>query len=150
MVVVLGACGGESSSSSGTSPSSSATKSGSSEGESGTASDSVLIERTGGIAGVQDTLRVTEAGQAKVTTKDGSIPCKVPPGMLDRLRDLDLSAIDAAPTPDNPMADGFEYTVQIGDEKAAGAEGDSGPRADLVDAAAAVLAVCTQQVPGAY
>jgi hypothetical protein len=58
--------------------------------------------------------------------------------------------MEAAPTPDNSMADGFEYTVQIGEDKATGAEGDSGPRADLVDAAAAVLTVCTQQLPGAY
>jgi hypothetical protein len=40
------------------------------------------------------------------------------------------------------LADGFNYAVRTGDGSAAASQGDDGRRAELVDAAAAVIASC--------
>jgi hypothetical protein len=110
----------------------------------------VEIVRTGGIGGVRDTVKITSDGGARVTTKDGrSRGCEPPAKALARLRGIDLAAVAAAPTAAPRLADGFNYAVRIGDERAAAGEGDEdGRRADQVDAAAAVLTSCLQAQSG--
>lgn len=144
LLLALAACGGESST---------ATRSTGSRGGTATSSGGTAVAmevvRTGGIAGVRDVLRIKANGLGTLTDKNGSTSsCRLTDQALDRLRAVDLSDVSAAPTDAPAMADGFNYAVRVGDERASGAEGDDGRRADLVDAAAAVLTSCIQQQSG--
>ncbi|MGZ4631580.1 MAG: hypothetical protein ACXV2G_02845 [Actinomycetes bacterium] len=136
----LTACGGQSSTTTSTGQSRQ-TAPGSTRSPDGAALE---VVRTGGFAGVRDTLEVDARGRARVTTRDGrGRDCRPPGAALARLRALDLTAVAAAPTAAPRVADGFTYTVRIGARRASAGEGDQdGRRAALVAAAAAVLTSC--------
>jgi hypothetical protein len=115
---------------------------------SGKSSDSaptraMVVVRTGGIAGVLDMVRIAADGTASITSKTGKSRACTPSGKaLDRLRAIDLSAL-ATTSPRPGMADGFNYSVKSGSASATAGEGDDDSRrAELVDAAAAVVASC--------
>lgn len=101
------------------------------------------VTRTGGIAGVTDMVRIAADGSASITSKTGeSRACTPSNTALDRLRAIDLAAVQA--TMSSPgMADGFNYSVKSGSASAQASEGDDDSRrAELVGAAAAVVASC--------
>jgi hypothetical protein len=107
------------------------------------ASATVVI-RSGGIAGVRDMVRIAADGTAHVTTRKGTTrACTPSAASLDRLAAIDLAALKAIPSKPSQMADGFIYSVQTDDTSASASEGDDNSRrADLVDAAAAVIGSC--------
>jgi hypothetical protein len=139
-VLGLSACGGESATSGDAGTSSS------SPSASGTAStaSALVVVRTGGIAGVRDTVRLAADGTGRITSKSGQQrDCSPPVKDIDRLRAIDLAAVAATPTKAPQLADGFNYSVKSGSTTAQASEGDDdGRRAELVDAAAAVVASC--------
>jgi hypothetical protein len=103
----------------------------------------MVVVRTGGFAGVRDLMRVAADGTARITVKTGDTrACTPSTASLDRLRAIDLGGLNASPTKQSQMADGFNYSVKTGDGSAAASEGDDGRRAEFVDAAAAVIASC--------
>ena len=103
----------------------------------------LVVVRGGGLAGFRDTVRVPPDGRAIVTRRTGSArTCKPDPAAVERLIRLDLAAVGPAPRPSTPVADAFSYTVTVGHESATAAEGEHGRRAEMVDAAAAVVASC--------
>jgi hypothetical protein len=103
----------------------------------------MVVVRTGGFAGVRDLMRVAADGTARITVKTGDTRnCTPSTGWLHRLRAIDLAALKATPTKLSQLADGFNYSVKTGDGSATASEGDDGPRAEFVDAAAAVIASC--------
>jgi hypothetical protein len=115
---------------------------------SGTSSDNapttaMVVVRTGGIAGVLDMVRIAADGTASITSKTAKSRACTPSGKdLDRLRAIDLSGL-ATTSPPPGMADGFNYSVKSGSTSATASEGDDDSRrAELVDAAAAVVASC--------
>jgi hypothetical protein len=132
--LLLTACGGSDTTSTATT---------SSKPTSGATSSAIVIVRTGGIAGVLDTVRVAADGSAQLTSKTGkSRACTPSAASLDRLRAIDLSAVGTA-SKRPQMADGFNYSVKSGAASATAGEGDDDSRrAELVDAAAAVIATC--------
>jgi hypothetical protein len=104
----------------------------------------IVVLRTGGIAGVHDMVAIAADGTAHLTSKTRtSRNCTPSAAAVARLRALDLSAMPA-PTMRPGMADMFSYSVQVGAKRAVASEGGgaTGRPADLVDAAAAVLASC--------
>jgi hypothetical protein len=102
-----------------------------------------VVVRTGGFVGVRDLMRVAADGTARITVKTGDTRnCTPSTTSLDRLRAIDLAALKATPTQMSQLADGFNYSVKTGHGSAAASEGDDGPRAEFVDAAAAVIASC--------
>jgi len=103
-----------------------------------------VVVRTGGIAGVLDMVRIEADRSAELTSKTGkSRTCTPSAASLDRLRGIDLSAVGATPSKPPQMADGFNYSVKSGDASATASEGDDDSRrAELVNAAAAVIATC--------
>jgi hypothetical protein len=108
-----------------------------------TGTPAMVVVRTGGFAGVRDLMRVAADGTARITVKTGDTrDCTPSTASLDRLRAIDLAALNATPTKMSQMADGFNYSVKTGDGSAAAGEGDDGRRAEFVDAAAAVIASC--------
>jgi hypothetical protein len=142
LTFAIAGCGSSSSTTAGAAPSTTPA--------SGAAGAAVEIVRTGGVAGVRDTVTVDADGSARVTTKEGrSRGCQPPRKALDRLNAIDLAAVAAAPTAAPQVADGFNYAVQVGGERASAGEGDKDSRrADLVDAAAAVLTSCLEGQSG--
>ena len=103
----------------------------------------MVVVRTGGFAGVRDLMRVAKDGTARITVKTGDTrACTPSTASLERLRAIDLTALNASPTKQSQMADGFNYSVKTGDGSAAASEGDDGRRAEFVDAAAAAIASC--------
>lgn len=120
----------------------------------GTTGTTVEIVRTGGIAGVRDIVKIAPDGNARVTTRDGrGRVCHPAAKALSRLRALDLAAAAAEPSTAGQMADGFNYSVRIGHQRASASEGDKGGRrVDIVNAAAAVLTSCLagSSVPRSY
>lgn len=109
----------------------------------------VEVVRSGGIAGVRDTLRIAPDGTARLTTRDGSTSrCRPGGEALGRLRGIDLATVAPEPSPGTVVADGFSYAVRVGDARASASDGDEGRRADLVDAAAAVLTSCLTRQSG--
>jgi hypothetical protein len=104
----------------------------------------MVVVRTGGIAGVVDMVRIAADGSARITSKTGrNRSCQPPAESLDRLRAIDLAGVRAIASTPPQMADGFTYSVTSGGARATASEGDdSGRRAELVDAAAAVVAAC--------
>lgn len=103
----------------------------------------LVVVRSGGLAGVQDTLRVGADERARLTDRRGATrACRPDPAAVRRLHAVDLAAVPA-PTGPPVVADGFTYSVTVGDARATVREGDvDGRRAELVDAAAAVMASC--------
>ncbi|MDQ1621254.1 MAG: hypothetical protein QOE19_3823 [Actinomycetota bacterium] len=144
LTFAIAGCGSSSSTTAGAAPSTTPAPA------SGATGAAVEIVRTGGVAGVRDTVTVDADGSARVTTKEGrSRGCQPPRKALDRLNAIDLAAVAAAPTAAPQLADGFNYAVQVGGERASAGEGDKDSRrADLVDAAAAVLTSCLEGQSG--
>jgi hypothetical protein len=141
-VLMLAGCGGSTAGagSAGSSTKPSPTGSHSSDDPAGT--QAMVVVRTGGFAGVRDLMRIAADGTARITVRTGDTrDCTPSTASLDRLRAIDLVALKATPTKLSRMADGFSYSVQTGDGRAAATEGDEG-RADFVGAAAAVIASC--------
>ncbi len=103
----------------------------------------MVVTRTGGIAGVHDTVQIAADGTAQITSRTGGTRnCTPSPGDLDRLRTIDLAAVGTAP-PKSPIMDGFNYSVSSATGSASASDGDNqGLRAELLTAAAAVLASC--------
>jgi hypothetical protein len=142
-VLTLAGCGGSTAGagSAGSSTTPSPTSSHPSDDASGT--QAMVVVRTGGFAGVRDLMRVAADGTARITVKTGDTrACTPSTASLDRLRAIDLAALNATPTKLSQMADGFNFSVKTGDGSAAASEGDDGRRAEFVDAAAAVIASC--------
>jgi hypothetical protein len=141
--LTIAGCGGSSVSvSTGDSPTASPT--GSDSPSDSASASALVVTRTGGIAGVLDMVRIAADGSASITSKTGkSGACRPSGTALDRLRAIDLAAAQASPTKPTGMADGFNYSVKSGSGSAAASEGDDDSRrAELVDAAAAVIATC--------
>jgi hypothetical protein len=135
VALVVGIAGCGASSTAGGSPSPSR------EGTSSVATTTIV--RTGGIAGVRDTVTIGVDGTGHVTTKAGrKRPCTPSAAALRRLHGIDLAAV-AATSPSAPRPDAYAYDVRIGERSASAAEGDDdGRRAELVDAAAAIVSAC--------
>ena len=67
----------------------------------------MVVVRTGGFAGVRDLMRVAADGTARITVRTGDTrDCTPSPASLDRLRAIDLVALNATPTKLSRMADG--------------------------------------------
>lgn len=132
LVLLLAACGTGTTGSAGgtTSPSATATV--------------VVVTRTGGLAGVNDTLRLEGSGSVTITARDGSRKrCQVDRAVARRLRAVDLGSLGPPPGGGRRVADGYVYRVRAGGQEAVVSDGEtSGRRAELVDAAAAVFAAC--------
>ncbi len=113
------------------------------------AASALVVTRTGGFAGVHDTVQIAADGTAQITSKTGETRnCTPSPADLDRLRMIDLAAVGTAP-PKSPIADGFNYSVSSASGSASAGDGDhEGRRAELVTAAAAVVASCLATEPG--
>jgi hypothetical protein len=109
-----------------------------------------VVVRSGGLAGVRDIVRIAADGAARITTNTGTTrACAPSAASLDRLAAIDLLALKANPTKLSHMADGFIYSVQSGDASASASEGDDNSRrAELVDAAAAVIGSCLASQSG--
>jgi hypothetical protein len=102
---------------------------------------SLVITRTGGIAGVNDVVQIAADGTAQMTSKSGEThACTPSRTALDQLRAIDLAAVGSAPS--KPIPDGFTYEVRSASGTASAGQGDAGIRAELVAAAAAVIASC--------
>jgi hypothetical protein len=104
------------------------------------------VMRSGGIAGVRDLVRVAADGTATVVTRDGSSrSCRPAAADVRRLRQLDpaaFAALAALPRA-TPVNDGFVFSVRTSQGTAVTGEGDTNDRrADLLDAAAAVVSAC--------
>jgi hypothetical protein len=112
--------------------------------------DFLEITRSGGIAGVRDIVRVASDGTAKLVTRDGRAKtCRPAADDVRRLRQLDLAAMDALPS-GAPVADGFVFSVRTTHGAAAVGDGDKrGRRAEVLDAAATVVATCLAGTPAA-
>lgn len=110
----------------------------------GTAATVVVVTRTGGLAGVKDTLRLEGSGSVTLTARDGSRKrCQVDGGIARRLRAVDLGSLGPPPGGGRRVADGYVYRVRAGGREAVVSDGETGGRrAELVDAAAAMFAAC--------
>jgi hypothetical protein len=150
----LSACGGQSATTvSADSPSSSAsdsTGSSGSTGSTGSPDSALVVTRTGGIAGFMDVVQVAADGKGRITRKGGQgRGCTPSATALDRLRAVDLTAVAATTSKAPQLADGFTYSVSSGSARAMAGEGDDDSRrAELVDAAAAVVASCLASQSG--
>jgi hypothetical protein len=104
----------------------------------------MVVMRTGGIAGVVDMVRIAADGTASITSKTSkSRACTPAAKSVARLRAIDLTAMQVLPSMSSRMADGFNYSVKSASGSAAVSEGDDDSRrAELLDAAAAVVASC--------
>ena len=109
----------------------------------------MVIVRTGGLAGVDDTVQIAPDGTAQVTSNAGeTFDCTPDPTALARLRAIDLVAVGAAP-PKNPIADGFNYAVTSARGSASAGDGDNaGIRAEFVAAAGGVVTSCLANTSG--
>ncbi|MDQ1629216.1 MAG: hypothetical protein QOI54_2960 [Actinomycetota bacterium] len=150
LALVLGACGNGSATSTTSGADGSDTAPSSTAAPSGDGSGGAVLEvtRSGGIAGVRDVVRVAADGTAAVSSRDGRRrSCRPAAADLARLRQMDLSALDALPS-SAPVPDGFVFRVRSSGGAAVVGEGESnGRRADLLDAAAAVVAACLAGQP---
>jgi hypothetical protein len=142
-VLTLAGCGGSTAGAGSAGSSTKPSPTGSDASDDPAGSQAMVVVRTGGFAGVRDLMRVAADGTARITVRTGDTrDCTPSPASLDRLRTIDLVALNATPTKLSRMADGFSYAVQTGDGRAAASEGDDGRRADFVGAAAAAIASC--------
>jgi hypothetical protein len=109
----------------------------------------LVVVRTGGFAGVHDTVQIAADGTAQVTGETGETSgCTPDPSALARLRAIDLTAVGSAP-PKHPIADGFTYSVMSADGSASAGDGDNeGIRAEFVAAAAGVVTSCLANQSG--
>lgn len=107
------------------------------------AASAIVVVRTGGIAGVHDTVRIGADGSAAITRRaSSSRACRPAPAAVRRLRSLDLHGLGARTTA-APVADGFSWSVTAGGRTARATQADDDSRrTELIGAAAAVLASC--------
>ena len=135
--VSLASCGGSTVTESPAGPSTPASPAGSE-----TASE-MVVTRTGGIAGFNDTIHIAADGTAQVTSKTGAAhSCQPDPAALDRLLAIDLVAVGSGP-PKQPIADGFTYSVTSAGGSASAGDGDTeGIRAEFVAAVSDVVTSC--------
>lgn len=112
-------------------------------------SSEMVVSRTGGIAGFNDTIRIAADGTARVTSKTGEAHgCQPDPAALDRLRAIDLVAVGSGP-PKQPIADGFTYSVTSADGSASAGDGDTeGIRAEFVATVSDVVTSCLTNQSG--
>ena len=110
----------------------------------------LVVTRTGGFAGVSDTLEIAADGAAQLTGKTGQTSsCAPDPAALDRLRAIDLAAVGSGVSK-SPIADGFTYSVTSASGSASAGDGDNeGIRAEFVAAASAVVTSCLANQSGA-
>jgi hypothetical protein len=139
VAVMLAGCGGSTVTEGPMGPSPAATPAGSA------APSEMVVTRSGGIAGFNDTLHIAADGTAQITDSAGTAHgCRPDQAVLDRLRAIDLVAVGSAP-PKAPIPDGFNYTVTTASGTASGGDGDNdGIRAEFVAAAAAVVTSCLE------
>ena len=135
--VSLASCGGSAVTESPASPSAAASPTGSDM------TSEMVVTRTGGIAGFNDTVHIAPDGTAQVTSKTGEAHgCQPDPAALDRLRAIDLVAVGSGP-PKQPIADGFTYSVTSAGGSASAGDGDTeGIRAEFVAAVSDVVTSC--------
>jgi hypothetical protein len=140
--LTIAGCGG-SSVSVGTDDSPAASSPGTASPSENAPTSALVVTRTGGIAGVTDMVHIAADGSASITSKTRkSRACTPSSRALGRLRGIDLAAVQATASIPG-MADGFNYSVRSGSASAEASEGDDDSRrAELVDAAAAVIASC--------
>jgi hypothetical protein len=142
-ILTLAGCGGSTAGAGSAGSSTTPSSTGSHPSNDPPGTQAMVVVRTGGFAGVRDLMRVAKDGTARITVKTGDTrDCTPSTASLERLRAIDLTALNASPTKQSQMADGFNYSVKTGDGSAAASEGDDGRRAEFVDAAAAVIASC--------
>jgi hypothetical protein len=110
----------------------------------------LVVTRTGGFAGVSDTVHIAADGTAQITGKTGETSSCVPdPSALDRLQAIDLAAVGSGVSK-SPIADGFTYSVNSTSGSASAGDGDNeGIRAEFVAAASAVVTSCLANQAGA-
>lgn len=103
----------------------------------------MLIVRSGGIAGVRDTVRVAADGRTRLIDRSEAIRmCRPDAQAVQQLQALDLGTVPASGSRE-AIADGFTYRVRSGGQQVVVAEGEQDPvRAELLAAAAAILASC--------
>jgi hypothetical protein len=141
-VITLAGCGGSTADAGSAGSSTTPSPTGGHPSDNSAGTQAMVVVRTGGFAGVRDLMRVAADGTARITVKAGDTrDCAPSTASLDRLRAIDLAAINATPTKLSQMADGFSYSVTTADGSAAASEGDD-RRAEFVGAAAAVIASC--------
>jgi hypothetical protein len=146
--LLVGACAGAEDGSTARPPSASSASTGdSSAGASASVpAGAVELTRSGGLAGVHDTLLVRPDGTATVTGRDGrSRPCQVDESALVALRAVDPGSLGSAAESSGPrIADGFTYALRTQTGSVTVTEGQTGGRRpELLEAAAAVFAGCS-------
>jgi hypothetical protein len=148
--VALASCGGSAMSEGPALPSTGASPTGSDVPSDAAPASEMVVVRTGGFAGVHDTVVIAADGTAQLTSKTGeSSGCTPDPAALDRLRAIDLAAVGSG-MPKTPIADGFAYSVTSAGVSASAAEGDNvGIRAAFLAAAAGVVTSCLATQSGA-
>jgi hypothetical protein len=148
-VVSLASCGGSTVTEGPALPSTGVSPSGSDVPSDAAVSEMVVI-RTGGFAGVHDTLQIAADGTAQITAKTGeTYRCTPDPSALDRLQAIDLAAVGSGLTK-SPIADGFTYSVTSASGSASASDGDNeGIRAEFVAAASGVVTSCLANQSGA-
>jgi hypothetical protein len=105
----------------------------------------LVVERSGGIAGVRDRLVIGPDGAARVTHRDGAtrrLPAKRTRAVRAALRAARLATLDAAYRPRGVVNDGFVYDLRSGGHRVHVEQGADGvPRRlqALIDAAARLL-----------
>jgi hypothetical protein len=145
----LAGCGGETVVEGPAKSPTTASPTGSGSPEEDAPASAIVVVRTGGIAGVFDMVQVAADGTARIRGKTGETRnCTPSVKALDRLRAIDLTAVGTTRS-NSKMADGFNYSVRSAEGSAAAGDGDDdGRHAELVDAAAAVIASCMANQSG--
>lgn len=144
LILTLAGCGGSTVTDGSAGSSTTPAPAGSDTSDDNAPTPAMVVLRTGGIAGVHDQVRIAADGTARSTRKTGKTrDCTPSTTSLERLRAIDLAALNAIPTTMSQLADGFNYSVKTGDASASASEGDDDSRrAEFVDAAAGVIASC--------
>jgi hypothetical protein len=103
----------------------------------------VSFSRTGGIAGFQDELRITAAGQVTATTrqngtKQGTLTAGERTELLAGLRKFTLTATPSKPA--SAIADGFSYVITVDGRSARFGDPSIPPQArELIDVFSRIL-----------
>jgi hypothetical protein len=143
--LLVGACAGGEAGLPARPPSASSASPGDGSAGASAPAGAVRLTRSGGLAGVHDTLLVGPDGTATVTGRDGrSRPCQVDEPALAALRAVDPSRVGSAEESSGPrVADGFTYELRTPSGAVTVTEGQTGGRRpELLEAAAAVFAGC--------
>jgi hypothetical protein len=103
----------------------------------------VTVQRTGGLAGVRDTVTVDGAGTWRATRRDGRTTSgRLDPSALTTLRTLIEQAswpVEATTGPRHPCPDGFIYHITAGNRVARTDDCRIGSQPDIAGLTAAVL-----------